>query len=478
MGQIYAKAKQVIIYLGENDPKLLSEAFEVINFLNMLNGGRGDTGIHGFTEYMSVMNYIEDHKWISLCRFLGMPWFERIWVVQEAAMAKRAQFSVGKHDITWDDFLIAMMTLGTSGSLRHKLGISPIGTVTGMETIRIITILKQRMKMSDDHILLDSLSLTRPLHKATDARDMVFGLLNFLGDSIQAVRADYSKTVEEVFQDIATDYLVTINDLRLLSYISIPEHKPIRKMPSWVPDWTVPCKPPFSYRCSRGTYKASGTTSMDLELLDGGVISLAGRVCDSIQSLTKVPIPDFSHLPGPLSPEEHKQFFEDRNGERIMEWKSLALSDPKTADYDKFLRTLVLDSPYGNRVATKSKLQHAADWMEIVEWKSGLTSRVPDHVVNRNNEKIEGIHSIENDIEALLNAKMFCITTKGRYGWVPTTSQEGDKIAILLGAEVPFVLRPVDEDHYHIHGECYVYGLMNGEGLTQSDSPEETVYLC
>jgi hypothetical protein len=36
-------------------------------------------------------------------------------------------------------------------------------------------------------------------------------------------------------------------------------------------------------------------------------------------------------------------------------------------------------------------------------------------------------------------------------------------IAVLKGAQTPFVLRKVGESEYCLIGECYVHGIMHGE---------------
>lgn len=48
---------------------------------------------------------------------------------------------------------------------------------------------------------------------------------------------------------------------------------------------------------------------------------------------------------------------------------------------------------------------------------------------------------------------------RGYLGVGPTTTLQGDVIAIMLGMNTPLVLRPVGDDHYQIVGEAYVHGI-------------------
>lgn len=57
---------------------------------------------------------------------------------------------------------------------------------------------------------------------------------------------------------------------------------------------------------------------------------------------------------------------------------------------------------------------------------------------------------------------------KRQVGFVPSRSQVGDKICVLLGGSVPFVLRKHDADGrtcWELVGESYVEGQMDGETL-------------
>lgn len=47
---------------------------------------------------------------------------------------------------------------------------------------------------------------------------------------------------------------------------------------------------------------------------------------------------------------------------------------------------------------------------------------------------------------------------------VPQLSKPGDLICVMFGGRFPLVLRPVDGG-YHLIGDAYVHGIMNGESL-------------
>lgn len=65
--------------------------------------------------------------------------------------------------------------------------------------------------------------------------------------------------------------------------------------------------------------------------------------------------------------------------------------------------------------------------------------------------------------------------TNGSYlALVSAGTKVGDRICILRGARVPFILRR-DGSHYVLIGDCYVHGMMLGEvvkGVVESEMRE------
>jgi hypothetical protein len=68
-------------------------------------------------------------------------------------------------------------------------------------------------------------------------------------------------------------------------------------------------------------------------------------------------------------------------------------------------------------------------------------------------------------------------TPEGYIGIGPETMQPGDRVHILLGCSVPVVLRWLgDTSYYHLVGECYVDGVMDGEACRDEQHYSE-LYL-
>ena len=76
-------------------------------------------------------------------------------------------------------------------------------------------------------------------------------------------------------------------------------------------------------------------------------------------------------------------------------------------------------------------------------------------------------------------ARVF-VTPRGLAGLGNHAIEEGDVVALILGTCVPYILRPVASGtsttrQYQLVGECYVHGIMNGEGMRSG--PVEDIML-
>jgi hypothetical protein len=72
-----------------------------------------------------------------------------------------------------------------------------------------------------------------------------------------------------------------------------------------------------------------------------------------------------------------------------------------------------------------------------------------------------------------LRNRQFMISDLGFLGIIPPAAKPEDSIGLFLGATTPFVIRKKENGSYTLIGECYVYGIMNGEAI--DDAPAESI---
>ncbi|PTB42994.1 hypothetical protein M441DRAFT_66759 [Trichoderma asperellum CBS 433.97] len=81
--------------------------------------------------------------------------------------------------------------------------------------------------------------------------------------------------------------------------------------------------------------------------------------------------------------------------------------------------------------------------------------------------------TLEAGIERFALGRRFFITKKGYFGLGPQKLKPGDRIAVLFGSGVPFVLRKcpaiTGRRAWRIIGECYVHGIMQGEVIRKCE---------
>jgi hypothetical protein len=77
--------------------------------------------------------------------------------------------------------------------------------------------------------------------------------------------------------------------------------------------------------------------------------------------------------------------------------------------------------------------------------------------------------SLAPEMEKYALGRSFFVTESGRFGIGPKGMRIGDKVAVVFGSGVPFVLRKrVDEDcSWRLVGECYVQDVMGGEVMEE-----------
>lgn len=87
-----------------------------------------------------------------------------------------------------------------------------------------------------------------------------------------------------------------------------------------------------------------------------------------------------------------------------------------------------------------------------------------------------------------IRSRRFFITNTGLMGLGPPQTRVDDQVFLLDGGSCPFLLRPTgraslqapngtEEIRYKLVGDCYIQGLMYGEGLTDCPKGWRNVYL-
>jgi hypothetical protein len=197
MKDIYKKAMHVVIWLGKETAED-ADAFALLNRFGKLFKGKGMVDVGNVENYLYGLDLPVEKspEWTALVRLFQRPWFQRIWVLQEAVMARTMTVVCGSHLVGW--VLIYQVALSVQSS--GMLGIYQIDPhAPGIGCAVVIGKLKIAHELGhiEDWTLLELLRLTRK-YNATDSRDKVFALHGVVTDPASIGSAvDYSKSLEE-----------------------------------------------------------------------------------------------------------------------------------------------------------------------------------------------------------------------------------------------------------------------------------------
>ena len=380
--------------------------------------------------------------------------------------------------------------IGMEASLAPHESETEISTVGARN---LASIYRLRYHIDSPYPLLFVLSFCQSF-RSTDPRDRIFALLNISSDmNDDAIAPDYSKPVEVVFADATRRMLTKTEPLISLLYSAgIGYDRALGMLPSWVPDWSteLPCMS-FGISENDEEYHACGK-DFGLTTIpacsDSVSVSLKGRIIDTVKSYYDE------------RPEAHYETVDGAReaATRYNEWL-LHLCHifpekyiyPTGAPYfpDVLSHTLVAGRNRTNRLSTHSIDTQFVDFFAMVFLSSDtqgdkMKDLIPELIAERaailltldkedpasslisqSKTLREAYESSEQYDKRVRKERKFFTTKKNYVGLAPLLIQENDIICLIYGARVPFLIRRRVRGDYHLVGECYMHGLMRGEGM-------------
>ncbi|KAI0102601.1 heterokaryon incompatibility protein-domain-containing protein [Nemania sp. FL0031] len=249
MRRIYSSSLETIIYLGNRH-----DESEQVNW----------SLLERYATRAMNKNEVELAP-VFLYEVLSRPWFQRLWVLQEAIASPTLSIQSGHRRMSWDGFCKALILTCRYKKLYH-VGICRANEIDQIEII--INIFQARCSYQSLHGLghllpswpsqaqrpkdetlhiLDLLRRTR-LHQASDPRDKIYGLLGIASGidvNDQGFAVNYSQDCRDVYTRFARNLILSSQSYDLLSHV---DHSPFRykdvmsnrfQLPSWVPDWDL-----------------------------------------------------------------------------------------------------------------------------------------------------------------------------------------------------------------------------------------------
>ncbi len=410
MPQIYAKARQVVIHLGDD-----ADGSQLV-----MEMARNEQWFGGRGLPRGEPPRIQAWELAIVRAFISRRWFTRVWILQEVFEAKEAVILCGKQEVSWKKFAYLFF------NYTH--------IIMGSSLSVLIPRVMQMDPWSKRRPPLLAV-LQRARHSsATDPRDMIFAVVGLSNASPEAcLIPDYSKSVEQVYEETA-EYLLRESGLLLLS--SVQNRSKIADLPSWVPDWSQePEHAPaawFDEEVMQWNRKKSA----------GGAPELA-----NLEIIPAVPTPI-------LKVRGFRLDTISQVGEKCkrldFHWKNVIRS------------WLAMRSTHVTNLSDKEARKLAA---EAILPMKGMSEKYLEMMFNDGrfySPDSQAQQSTEEKVRGHVTGRRFLITESGHMGLGTLEAKVGDLVCIFLGGATPFVLRPRDNT-YELIGECIINSVSNGE---------------
>lgn len=380
----------------------------------------------------------------AIISLLERQWFERLWIVQEIRLANsHALVQAGSDSISWDAFISSCYYLRSK--FQNFQGDKDFASRFSKVNLRI-----QPLGLGRPQVFEDFQRLTWDIRNAmcTDPKDRVYALLSLVHKSGAIdLRPDYTKSVGEVYTDVVIHILERSKSLRLLARCVLDDSA-TTGIPSWVPNFAVPC----GYQLALRDMDAAGTSVAHTRYLGNGVLcvkgvrittvrqvySLASVVDSEIAAIRTIRylVAEYLEVSRVLNP--------DRDGEMIL-----------SAACRTFSRNLFLDHwqpPKGTYPTFKQGRQALTD---ILSWKDG--------------ESFENMHPFTRRylryFRPLATGRSFFITHDGNLGLAPQSIMAGDTLSVILGVDSVMAFRSADNCSFKVVGEAYLDNFTSSEAL-------------
>jgi hypothetical protein len=478
MGSIYSTAERVIVWLGLGNPFEFFDESEGISTLIQRFCEHYTKEAHPITS--TTQHTFEVYCFFSALKdLLRRPWFDRLWVVQEAGLAMSVLVLFGDQDQEIDlDDMIRFVS-------NTRADFAGYYSISGYETF---TLFPKRSTIAHPSSLdkLDFLDLL--YHTSTqldsDPRDFVFALLGHpsaqAGDGL-IIEPNYQRSHWEIYHELAITLLQQSQNLRVLSAVGHVDEKSLtRDYSSWIPTWEREsniCHLGVSgFRCNFVDAHAGFPRGLQF-IKASKMLQVQGFTFDTIEEYTN----EFRYTRGskvagkslidewPIGTAMALNAFSTMSTQEKLEELVTALVCG-WPNYDRSQASKGQSAHFHNSCLEQSLKDFAAFrlhmWTRTSHPKhAGPCEILPEGLSAAEEAAKEGVAtSFLGDSETMVGGKRLSTTRGGLIGTGPAVLRTGDICCILFGGRIPFLLRPVGSS-YRLVGEAYIRKVMQGEAV-------------
>ncbi|KAK5230901.1 hypothetical protein LTR72_000081 [Exophiala xenobiotica] len=480
MGEIYKAAAQVIIWLGEGNSETAS-AFEALGSM-----GRARLAMYHSRqeEALELALTVSGQSKENISAVFEMPWFYRLWTVQEVALPDVEKVLSG---YPWDVLLNAGAYIQAHPTMKGRWD----------EATRLQRLISGRLMAARGQVkshlfsaisgapVVDTLSIfiAARQKQSTKPEDRVFSLYSVLKElGVQLPLPDYSKPVPQIFAEAAIAFIEKDQSLDMLLEALSDTRRP--GLPSWVPDWSSPgwhATDPRR-RCLRYDFNAAGSSVSTWTFEDTRRLITRGIFIDLVHDCGP-PLQFSDHTDRcmetqnlPLSESENEELSYEMSAcfEVLRYWIEIAMRQYAYSTWrarmEAFRRVVFCDG-----VDLKDKdgrIKSFMRWHDLImgeDIDDLPRSLIPTNMEVWSTAMTQGSWLHHLSVLRCARNKFFFRTEKGVYGIAVRSVRSEDKIALISGVRVPVVLRQSAGETYCYVGFAVVDGLMDGRSWKETE---------
>jgi len=260
-------------------------------------------------------------------------------------------------------------------------------------------------------------------------------------------------------------------------------------LPSWVPDW----RKKNHYRLfsgSHSTYHASGMLTPFFRFRnDDRILDVHGLMIDSIDGLGRAYFEQHTS-PRPehaiFQPENSTNGYGSEESLRDALWRTLT-GDRTTQGHaapDSY--ECLLDLPLKEHYPYPLPSRGARAFGRFVTQSASLSvagKRLDSYFTSAAEHFPQSAIDAVERLWRFSRTQRLVFTRNGRLGMAPNEAQKSDIVCILLGCDVPVLVRlgENENDPVRIVGSCYIHGIMAGEAtgwINEGEVEVRTISIC
>jgi Heterokaryon incompatibility protein (HET) len=433
MQEIFISASQVRAWLGEGD----ENSEKAMSLLENLQ--EEDLERFRAAEFKCP-------EWLALNSFWRRPYWRRIWIIQELAVADgRALLGCGSRWIQRSAFQNALEILAAHRNNPDTLLWEAIDSDMDW-LLNLSQICRCDVhSWGEEHLQrLEYLLYLTEQFEATVPHDHFFALLGLSQENDRsAIPVDYTKC----FADICTqtvDYI--IHSTQSLNILSGNRSLESNSLSSWMPSFSDRVRRGYGWNSFR-IFRASGDKSA----------CVTTSPCGRVLSCKGIEIGRVNFVEGPF--ENLKSDF--HNAQTILRMREKAREALRTMNTNAGTDMIFWETLIANIAATENVSTSLA---RAIQHFDGLEN----HVANADQAE-QLVKPFVSHFVATLRFRCFFTTSNGHIGVGPWGVKEDDLAVVLFGADVPFILRSHSSTaQYGLVGDAFVHGVMNGEIIAES----------